>query len=125
MGVINSFKLKDIGRMKKLLLISFALSVSGCAATQVIPLINSEASKIELVKHEPSREKCEFLGDVQGTAKASDIGVATMNSRNDMRNSAYNMGANFVTMDTTTAANAMDWTGRNQVAITGRAFKCK
>ena len=80
-----------------------------------------------MVKHEPSRDKCEFLGDVQGTAKAkaSDIGVATMNTRNDMRNSAYSMGANFVTMDTTSAANAMDWTGRNQVVITGRAFKCK
>jgi len=111
--------------MKKLLVILCVATLSGCASSEVISLINSEAAKIQLVKSEPNTKQCKFLGDLQGKAKAKDIGEASLNSRNDMRNKAYKLGANLVVMDSTSSANAMDWTGRNQVAITGRAFKCK
>lgn len=110
--------------MKRLtLLITGFLAITGCAVTEKIDLM-PDASKVELTKSEANRERCDYLGDLQGSAKSTDLGVATMNSRNDLRNKSYQLGANFITMDSSSAANAMDFTGRNQVVITGRAYKC-
>jgi hypothetical protein len=50
---------------------------------------------------------------------------ATENARNAVRNKALALGATIVTIDTSSAANANDWTGRNQVVVTGRAFRPK
>jgi hypothetical protein len=74
---------------------------------------------------EPPRDQYELRGDVTGTAKSGDIAEATRNARNDLRNNAGAMGASVVTIDTNAVANAQDWTGRNQVALTGRAFRKK
>jgi hypothetical protein len=82
------------------------------------------ADRIELVTREPDRDQFEFLGDVEGTAKG-DLSEATQNARNDIRNRAARLGATLVTIDTNTNGNAMDWTGRNQVVLNGRAFRSK
>ncbi len=95
----------------------------GCATTQNIA-VKPEASKVEIITSEPSRDVCKFIGDVDGSAKSRDIALATRNARNDIRNKTYDMGGNIVKIDTNTAANAMDFTGRTQVVLTGRAFKC-
>jgi hypothetical protein len=98
----------------------------GCASapSQTIPLA-PDAAQVEIVTEAIDREKYEFVGDVQGEAKASDIGEANKNARNDMRNKAAALGATVVILDTNTAANAMDWTGRNKVVLAGRAFRPK
>jgi hypothetical protein len=100
--------------------VSYALSA--CAGAEQIPL-RPEAARIEIVKGEPDRKAFQYLGEVQGEAKASDVGEANTNARNDIRNKAAALGATVVVLDTNTAANAMDWSGRNKVVLTGRAFR--
>ena len=98
-------------------------AIVSCAPATRVSLENG-AEKIEIVSGEPDRNKCKFLGDVQGEAKASDIGVATTNARNDIKNKSKKLGADIVMLDGTVSANAMDWSGRNKVVLTGRAFSC-
>ncbi|CAA0125586.1 Uncharacterised protein [BD1-7 clade bacterium] len=112
---------------KTLPILSLFLLTTGCATSSQpeVIVLQQNAEKIELVTFEPDRSKCKFTGDVQGTAKSTNVAEATTNSRNDMKNKALAAGANFVTIDTTTAANAKDYSGRNQVVLTGRGFSCK
>jgi hypothetical protein len=65
----------------------------------------------------------QYLGEVQRTAKSKNVAESNANARNDLRNKAAAMGATVVVLDTNTAANAMDWTGRTQVVLGGRAFR--
>lgn len=63
--------------------------------------------------------------DVSGSAKGSDLAEVQQFARNDIKNNTAALGGNLVKLDTNAAGNAMDWTGRNQVALSGRAFDCK
>jgi hypothetical protein len=103
----------------------FALwaSLNACAGSDLIAL-TPEASRIEVITAEPDRAAYDFVGEVHGSAKGG-LEEANENARNDIRNRAARLGATLVKLDTTTAANAMDWTGRNQVVLTGRAFRPK
>jgi hypothetical protein len=73
---------------------------------------------------EPDRGQFEYVGDVTGSAKGA-MEEATQSARNDLRNHAARLGATVVKLDTNTAGNALDWTGRNQVVLSGRAFRPK
>lgn len=95
---------------------------AGCAGTQEVAL-KPEAARIEIIKGELDRNEFEYLGDVSGTSKSKDIEAGNEHARNDLRNKAAAMGAEVVILDTNTAANAMDWTGRTQIVLTGRAFR--
>lgn len=108
----------------KLLSILGMLFLFGCAGTTVVEL-SSKARKVQLTKAEPDQSRCKFLGDVAGEAKAKDIADGQKYARNDIRNKTAAMGGNFATLDTNTAANAMDYTGRNKIVLNGRAYRCK
>jgi uncharacterized protein YdbL (DUF1318 family) len=110
----------------KLLTMMAAVSLGGCGhmMTQKMEL-DPDAATIEIMTGEPNREECEYLGEVSGEAKAVDIAEATNNARNGLKNNAFKLEANVVKLDTTHAANAMDWTGRNKVVLHGRAFDCE
>jgi len=100
------------------------LMLAGCAGAEHVAL-QPNAEQIEIVTGSVDRNALQFLGDVQGEAKSSDIGEANQNARNDIKNKAAALGATIVVIDTNTAANAMDWTGRNKVVLAGRAFRSK
>jgi hypothetical protein len=97
--------------------------LAACAPSERIPLVPA-ARSVEIITGEPDRSQFEFIGDVEGSAKGA-LAEATQNARNDLRNHAAVLGATVVKLDTNTAANAMDWTGRNQVVLNGRAFRPK
>jgi hypothetical protein len=105
------------------LALGLCTSLSACAGSEEIPLSPS-ATRIEIITSEPDRGQYEYAGDVTGSAKGS-LEEATQNARNDLRNRAARLRATVVKLDTSTAANAMDWTGRNQVVLMGRAFRPK
>ncbi len=101
-----------------------AFSLASCASTTAVKL-NPAAESVQIIKSEPDPVKCRFIKDVYGQAKSKDVAEGQLNARNDLKNKAAALGANLVTIDTNAAANAMDWTGRNQFALNGRAFSCK
>ena len=98
--------------------------LAACAGAEEIPVAPT-AANVEIVTTEPDRSQYDLVGEVQGEAKASDVGEATQNARNDLKNKAAALGGAMVVLDTNTAANAMDWTGRNKVVLSGRAFRPK
>ena len=55
--------------------ISLALCLGGCAGATVVSA-GPEATKIELAAAEPDRTQCALVGEVQGEAKAKDVGDA-------------------------------------------------
>lgn len=112
---------------KRIEILACAIVISlflGCigTASQIIT-VKTEAMSIELVKSEPDRTKYKFIGDIQGEALSGDVGVSTLNARNDIKNKAYALGADIVVLDSLAAENTMDYTGRSRVYLTGRAFK--
>jgi len=107
------------------LLLAIAFALGGCGgSSNAAPAVSATpaGSKIEVTKAEVDREQYEFLGDVQGSSKGFNLAAAQAGARNDLKNNAANMGADLVVLDTNTAGNAMDWSGRNQVVLAGRAF---
>lgn len=105
---------------KRSFLILFLSVLGACAGTQQIAL-SPAGARVELVKADPG-PGFQFIADVVGSAKG-DVDVATISARNDLRNKAAEMGATLVVLDSMSTQNAMDYTGRNQVVVTGRAYR--
>jgi hypothetical protein len=104
--------------------ILFAASLSGCAAKALQP----GAEKVFLSNEKPEAS-CEFMGEViggQGNWWTDDI-TSTKNlvegSRNDMRNKAFALGANYVHIQQT--AQDTSYLGGGKIGMSGNAFKCK
>jgi len=81
----------------KSLTIAILLTITGCAAKQIIP----GAATVMLSNEKPSAE-CVFLGEItggQGNSWTDDI-TTTKNiiqgSRNDLRNNGFKLGANYI-----------------------------
>ena len=109
--------------MKKIIIVS-ALIMAGCAAKPLIP----DAAKIKLSDVKPSEVYCKFAGEVvggQGNWWTDDI-TSTKNivqgSRNDLRNQAYALGANYVHIQQ--SAMPVDYVGGKTMAIVGNAYQC-
>jgi hypothetical protein len=104
--------------------ILIAMIISGCAAKAVRP----GAEKIFLSNEKPESD-CTFIGEIvggQGNWWTDDI-TSTKNlvegSRNEMRNKAYEMGANFVHIQQ--IAQDTSFVGGGKIGISGNAYKCK
>ena len=117
--------------MKAILFSLAALALAGCAATSVRP----EAQKV-LVTHQAAPKGCRYLGAVVGEQGGALTGGWTSNKHlaegamNDMKNKAYDLGANYVVLENTNAgqtASGNMWNAHSEqtdVTHTGNAYKC-
>jgi len=109
----------------KILVTSILLVLAGCAAKS----INPGAQTVMLSNDKPA-ENCSFVGEVtggQGNWWTDDITSSkniAKGSRNDLRNSAFFIGANYyVHVQQTSGSNT--YLGGSTLAIVGNAYKCK
>lgn len=86
----------------------FLLSLTACSVA-----LQPGAEKINLAKSDPAPE-CKELGDVKGS---SNFGME--NVKNDLRNQALGLGANFVRMET-----VMNNPKGSLITMTGTAYAC-
>ena len=114
--------------MNKLTILGSIVLLSGCASKP----ISSGAEKIFVSRRAPPQD-CRFLGEVQGnqgnfwTAQfTSDRDILT-GARNEVRNQALSLGANYVVVETesnspNTANDALG--GTFATVIVGNAYLC-
>jgi hypothetical protein len=107
------------------------VSLVGCAVTQLRP-----GAEMVLVTHAPPPESCRFVGTVVGQQGGSLEGQFTSNKTlaegavNDLKNQAYEKGANYVLLETTSTGNTMSGGpryvsgGQTDVTHMGNAFVC-
>ena len=109
--------------MKKVLFLSIVLGLTACAAKR----LNPGADRVMLSNSQPS-DNCEFLGEViggQGNWWTDDITstkALVEGSRNDMKNQAHAMGANFVHIQQ--AEQDTSYLGGGKIGMAGNAFAC-
>lgn len=100
----------------------------GCAAKPLLP----DGGNVVLSK-EPAPGGCEFLGEVQGTqgnfwtAEFTSDAELINGARNEMRNAAYSLGANYVKIETesfshNTADDSLG--GMYSAVVIGNAYNC-
>lgn len=117
-------------RSRHFLLIALAACVAGCAAT---PLQTPEASWI-LVTGNPPAEECRFVGEVRGsqgnfvTSNLTKDENLVIGARNQMRDAAYALGANYVQVELenlshNTADNSFG--GVYNATVIGNAYLCR
>lgn len=118
-----------------LVVLGLAVALTGCQATKVRP----EAARV-LVTRQAAPKTCKYLGSVVGEQGGSFTGAYTSNkalaegSMNDMKNKAYDMGANYVVLENTSAGNTTSgsWSAyggsthgqQTDVTHTGNAYRC-
>lgn len=101
----------------------FSLVLSGCAAKA----LNSGAERVMLSNDKP-KDSCTFVGEViggQGNWWTDDI-TSTKSlvegSRNDMRNKAHTLGANYVHIQQ--IAKDTSYMGGGKIGMSGNAYNC-
>ena len=114
--------------MKELITLIAILLISACAWKPVIP----GAERIFVSQQEPPPE-CVFVGEVQGSQGnfwtsefTSDRNLLT-GARNEMRNQALGLGANYVLIETQSQShNTADHSlgGTYSSVIFGNAYRC-
>jgi len=113
----------------KIFAVSFTIIfISACAAKQASP-----GAEQVFVSDRPAPEGCHFVGEVQGsqgnfwTAEfTSDRNLLT-GARNEMRNQALSLGANYVEIETQSHSNndgRYSLGGTYASVIIGNAFAC-
>jgi len=109
--------------MKQFLIIASAIALSGCAAKSLDP----GAERVMLSNSAPS-EDCEFVGEVHGgqgnwwTDDITSTKALVEGSRNDMKNQAHALGANYVHIQQ--AAQDTSYLGGGKIGMAGNAFDC-
>ena len=114
--------------MKKTLTILSALALSACAAKPM----NTGAEKI-FVSENPPPPGCTFVGEVQGSQGnfitadfTSDRNLLT-GARNEMRNQALALNANFVVLETQSHSHNTSGVGLGGTyasVVIGNAYQC-
>jgi hypothetical protein len=111
--------------------LGFVASFLGCAATQLRP-----GAESVLVTHAPPPEQCRFVGTIIGQQGGSLEGPFTSNRTlaegavNDLKNQAFDKGANYVELETTSTGNTISGGhrymsgGQTDVTHMGNAFVC-
>lgn len=109
--------------MNKILLTSILVTLSACAAKPILP----GAGKVMLSNDKPA-SNCEFVGEIiggQGNWWTDDItssGNVAKGSRNDLRNEAFKLGANYVYIQQTSGSQT--YLGGSTMSLVGNAYKC-
>ena len=102
--------------------------LTGCAASPMVP-----GSDTIILSKEPAPATCEFLGEVQGkqgnlwTANFTSDANLINGARNEARNAAYALRANYVKIETESfSQNTADKSlgGTYSAVVIGNAFRC-
>ena len=102
--------------------------LAGCAASPLVPGGNTI-----LLSKEAAPEVCEFLGEVQGTqgnfwtAEFTSDANLINGARNQVRNAAHALGADYVKIETESFSHntALDSLGGTYSAVViGNAYRC-
>ncbi len=108
----------------RILIICLLAVLCGCAAKPLSP----GAEKVFLSNDKPSGE-CVYLGEVDGsqgniiTADITTHNAASKGARNDMRNEAFELGADYVHVQR--ASHSASDSGGTSANIVGHAYKCQ
>lgn len=121
----------SVSRIKSLIAIGSSLLFAACAATKVRP----GAERI-IVSRTPAPKTCKFMGTVIGEQGGALTGAWTSNKNlaegamNDMKNKAFDLGANYVVLENSNAGNTHSgsiWSSSGQqtdVTHSGNAYAC-
>ena len=102
--------------------------LAGCAASPLMP-----GGDTILLSKEAAPEACEFLGEVQGTqgnfwtADFTSDAKLINGARNQVRNTAYSLGADYVKIETESFShNTADRSsgGTYSAVVIGNAYRC-
>ena len=114
-----------------LLSIILGFTFAGCAATELRP----GAAQI-IVSHTAAPKTCKFKGQVLGEQGGSLTGAWTSNKNlaqgamTDMRNKAYDLGANYVVLEESKAGQTgggsiySNHSGQTDITQVGNAWSC-
>ncbi|ENN6470515.1 DUF4156 domain-containing protein [Vibrio vulnificus] len=129
-GMMYHFLRREFIPMKKFELsvgLLFIAILSGCAAKPII----EGAEKVELTTERPDRSHCDYLGEVVGSQGNWVTGDFTSNedliigARNELKNKAFQLGANVVYVEGMANTNAWGSLGTTNTTAIGKAFKCE
>lgn len=104
------------------------LLLAACAAKPLLP-----GGEIVVLSKEPAPAECEFLGEVQGkqgnfwTADFTSDANLINGARNELRNAAHAMNANYVKIETESIShNTADHSlgGAFSAVVIGNAYRC-
>lgn len=104
--------------------IGFLVLLCGCAAKPLVP----GAESVFLSNDKPSGE-CTYLGEVHGsqgnivTADITTHKAAAEGARNEMRNMAFELGANYVHVQQ--FSHSASDSGGTSASIVGHAYQCR
>lgn len=102
--------------------------LTACAASPLMP-----GGETVLLSKEPAPETCEFIGEVQGTqgnfltADFTSDAKLINGARNEVRNAAYAMHADYVKIETESLShNTADHSfgGTYSAVVIGNAYRC-
>lgn len=107
----------------------FSGCLTGCAAKPLLP-----GGEAIVLSKEPASADCEYLGEVRGsqgnfwTAEFTSDANLIAGARNELRNAAHNLTANYVKIETesfshNTADDSLG--GTYSAVVIGNAFRCK
>jgi hypothetical protein len=105
----------------------FSLLLGACIQldAKVAPVaLTPEGDEVEMAVGEPSGNRYDLVGSVNGEAYGKDIEDATRWAKNDLRNKAAKMGAMLVSIDETTGDRGI-FDERVHIKVAGRAFKIR
>ena len=115
--------------MPKLMVhMTVAIMVTGCAAIEPLP-----GTEGIVISKQAAAEDCERLGEVMGsqgnlfTADFTSDKNMIKGARNDMRNKAHGLGANYIVLETESLSENTSETGTGgtfSVVVIGNAYKC-
>lgn len=115
-------------RQVMIALISLPVLLTGCAAKPLVP----GAGEVFVTK-DPPPVGCQFVGEVQGsqgnfwTAEFTSDTRLIAGARNELRNAAYALAANYVKIETesfseNTASDSLG--GTFSAVVIGNAYRC-
>ena len=113
---------------RRVIIVPLATCLGACAASPMLP-----GSETILVSKDPAPAGCEFLGEVQGdqgnfwTAEFTSDADLINGARNQMRNAAHQLEANYVKIETESFSdNTGDdsFGGTYSAVVIGNAYRC-
>lgn len=115
--------------IRNILLVAMPIGIIGCAAA---PLTMPEAAGILVTRNAPPAE-CQFVGEVRGsqgnfwTAEFTKDEDLVVGARNEMRDAAHHLGANYVQIEFENPShNTADHSlgGVYSSTVIGNAYSC-
>ena len=111
--------------MKKLKMIGISLMICGCGSSTQL---STEAQSIKIALQEP--QNCQQLGKIEGYTKSAwsrmSIKDLKNSAENDLKNKAYQLGADTVVITNKDAYMGDAWTpAAQEYNIEGMAYKCR